>query len=193
MVRQFGCCVERLAPRCGQLKAKGADVAIGSLTRSPGLHLAFIHGPEGVMVELVQRLDTQAIRVFEGTLKAHELLDACSCGSVTGRPHGNRIGHDRERGLQGRLAQETADGGPIDPSCALALYLAIESDPGCGARGPNPKRRGLHALRRPRSRWSLRPAPIVYHPDPLLEGRSPTSLSPIRRGIVQWHAHSLCD
>jgi hypothetical protein len=108
MVRQFGCCVERLAPRCGQLKAKGADVAIGSLTRSPGLHLAFIHGPEGVMVELVQRLDTQAIRVFEGTLKAHELLDACSCGSVTGRPHGNRIGHDRERGLQGRLAQEMA-------------------------------------------------------------------------------------
>jgi hypothetical protein len=30
--------------------------------------------------------------MLEGTLKVHELLDACSCGSVMGRPHGNRIG-----------------------------------------------------------------------------------------------------
>ena len=33
---------------------KGADVAIGPLTRSPGLRLAFIRGPEAIMVELVQ-------------------------------------------------------------------------------------------------------------------------------------------
>ena len=54
--------------------------------------------------------------MFEGTLKVHELLDACSCGSVTGRPHRNRIGRDRERGFGGCLKQETADEGPIDPS-----------------------------------------------------------------------------
>ena len=29
---------------CAELKAKGADVAIGPLTRSPGLRLAFIRG-----------------------------------------------------------------------------------------------------------------------------------------------------
>jgi hypothetical protein len=93
------------------------------------------------------------MRVFEGTLKVHEFLDACSCGSVTGRPHGNRIGRDRERGLGERLEQETADDAQLIRRAPGAQYLAIESDPGCGARGPNPKRRGLDALRRPRSRW----------------------------------------
>ena len=40
---------------CDELRAKGADVVIGPLTRDPGTRLAFIRGPEGVMVELVQR------------------------------------------------------------------------------------------------------------------------------------------
>ena len=39
---------------CEELRAKGADVAIGPLTRDPGTRLAFIRGPEGIMVELVQ-------------------------------------------------------------------------------------------------------------------------------------------
>ena len=41
---------ERPAP-----PAKGADVAIGPLTRDAGTRLAFIRGPEGIMVELVQQ------------------------------------------------------------------------------------------------------------------------------------------
>ncbi len=39
---------------CDELRAKGADVAIGPLTRDPGTRLAFVRGPEGIMVELVQ-------------------------------------------------------------------------------------------------------------------------------------------
>jgi lactoylglutathione lyase len=38
-----------------ELRAKGAEIAIGPLTRSPGLRLAFVRGPEGIMIELVQR------------------------------------------------------------------------------------------------------------------------------------------
>ena len=33
----------------------GADIPIGPLTRSAGLRLAFVRGPDGVMVEIVQR------------------------------------------------------------------------------------------------------------------------------------------
>jgi catechol 2,3-dioxygenase-like lactoylglutathione lyase family enzyme len=35
--------------------AKGADVAVGPLARDAGTGLAFIRGPAGVMVELVQQ------------------------------------------------------------------------------------------------------------------------------------------
>lgn len=38
-----------------ELRAKGAEIAVGPVMRSPGLHLAFVRGPEGVMVALVQR------------------------------------------------------------------------------------------------------------------------------------------
>src|SRR5262252_4387859 len=82
---------------------------------------------------------------------------------------------------------------PIDESCARAQYLAIENDPGCGARGPSPKRRRFGCAPPATLPLALRPAPIVYDAHHLLEGRSPASLSPIRRGIVQWHAHSRCD
>jgi hypothetical protein len=34
-----------------KLRAKGAEIAIGPLTRNPGLRLAFIRGPEGIMIE----------------------------------------------------------------------------------------------------------------------------------------------
>jgi catechol 2,3-dioxygenase-like lactoylglutathione lyase family enzyme len=40
---------------CAELRQKGADIAIGPLTRSPGLRLAFVRGPDDVMVELVQK------------------------------------------------------------------------------------------------------------------------------------------
>ena len=38
-----------------ELRAKGAEIAIGPLTRDPGTRLAFIRGPDAVMVELVQQ------------------------------------------------------------------------------------------------------------------------------------------
>lgn len=38
-----------------EMKARGAKVVIGPLTRQPGSRIAFIEGPDGVMVELVQR------------------------------------------------------------------------------------------------------------------------------------------
>jgi catechol 2,3-dioxygenase-like lactoylglutathione lyase family enzyme len=38
-----------------ELRAKGAEIALGLLTRYPGLRLAFIRGPEGIMIELVRR------------------------------------------------------------------------------------------------------------------------------------------
>jgi lactoylglutathione lyase len=37
-----------------ELRAKGAEIALGPVTRGAGLRLAFIRGPERIMVELVQ-------------------------------------------------------------------------------------------------------------------------------------------
>lgn len=37
------------------LRDRGADIAIGPLAAGPGFRLAFIRGPEGVMVELLER------------------------------------------------------------------------------------------------------------------------------------------
>ena len=54
-LEHMGLTVENVDSACAELKERGADVAIGPLTRSPGLRLAFIRGPEGIMVELVQR------------------------------------------------------------------------------------------------------------------------------------------
>ena len=54
-LEHIGLTVDNLDKACADLRAKGADIAIGPLTRSPGLRLAFVRGPQGVMVELVQR------------------------------------------------------------------------------------------------------------------------------------------
>jgi catechol 2,3-dioxygenase-like lactoylglutathione lyase family enzyme len=54
-VEHIGLTVDDVDAACEELRAKGADIAIGPLTRSPGLRLAFVRGPEGVMVELVGR------------------------------------------------------------------------------------------------------------------------------------------
>jgi catechol 2,3-dioxygenase-like lactoylglutathione lyase family enzyme len=50
-----GFTVRDLDGAIADLRSKGADVAIGPLRRDPGTYLAFIRGPEGIMVELVQR------------------------------------------------------------------------------------------------------------------------------------------
>jgi len=54
-VEHIGLTVDDVDAACEELRAKGADIAIGPLTRSPGLRLSFVRGPEGIMVELVQR------------------------------------------------------------------------------------------------------------------------------------------
>jgi lactoylglutathione lyase len=54
-LEHIGFTVEDLDTTIAALRLKGADVAIGPLTRDPGTYLAFIRGPEGIMVELVQQ------------------------------------------------------------------------------------------------------------------------------------------
>ena len=48
-------CVDDVDAAVEELRSRGAEIAIGPLTRNPGLRLAFIRGPEGIMIELVQR------------------------------------------------------------------------------------------------------------------------------------------
>jgi lactoylglutathione lyase len=54
-VEHIGLTVDDVDAAVDELRAKGAEIAIGPLTRNAGLRLAFVRGPEGVMVELVQR------------------------------------------------------------------------------------------------------------------------------------------
>ena len=53
-LEHIGLTVDDVDAACNELRAKGADVVIGPLTRDPATRLAFIRGPEGIMVELVQ-------------------------------------------------------------------------------------------------------------------------------------------
>ncbi len=54
-VEHIGLVVDDVDAACEELRAKGAEIAIGPLTRDVGTRLAFIRGPEGVMVEIVQQ------------------------------------------------------------------------------------------------------------------------------------------
>jgi lactoylglutathione lyase len=54
-LEHIGLTVDDVDAACAELRAKGAEIAIGPLTRSAGLRLAFVRGPEGIMVELVQQ------------------------------------------------------------------------------------------------------------------------------------------
>jgi lactoylglutathione lyase len=54
-LEHIGLTVDDVDAACEELRRKGADIAIGPLTRNAGLRLAFVRGPEGIMVELVQR------------------------------------------------------------------------------------------------------------------------------------------
>jgi lactoylglutathione lyase len=54
-LEHIGFVVADLDATIATLRTKGADVAIGPLIRDAGTYLAFIRGPEGVMVELVQQ------------------------------------------------------------------------------------------------------------------------------------------
>ncbi|HEX2942186.1 MAG TPA: VOC family protein [Rhodopila sp.] len=54
-LEHIGFTVPDLDAAMAGLRAKGAEVAVGPLTRDAGTYLAFIRGPEGIMVELVQQ------------------------------------------------------------------------------------------------------------------------------------------
>ena len=45
-LEHIGLTVDNVDATVEELRAKGAEIAIGPLTRNPGLRLAFIHGPE---------------------------------------------------------------------------------------------------------------------------------------------------
>jgi catechol 2,3-dioxygenase-like lactoylglutathione lyase family enzyme len=54
-LEHIGLTVDDVDAAVEELRAKGAEIAIGPLTRNLGLRLAFIRGPEGIMIELVER------------------------------------------------------------------------------------------------------------------------------------------
>ncbi len=54
-LEHFGFTVPDLDAAVADLKAKGAEITVGPVTRSKGLYLAFVRGPEGIMIELVQK------------------------------------------------------------------------------------------------------------------------------------------
>ncbi|MFT5508729.1 MAG: lactoylglutathione lyase [Hyphomicrobiaceae bacterium] len=51
----FGLLVEDIDKVCDALKAKGANFTRGPETIRPGTRIAFIEGPEGVSIELLER------------------------------------------------------------------------------------------------------------------------------------------
>jgi lactoylglutathione lyase len=54
-LEHIGLTVDDVDATVAELRDKGAEIAIGPVTRNPGLRLAFVRGPEGIMIELVQR------------------------------------------------------------------------------------------------------------------------------------------
>jgi lactoylglutathione lyase len=54
-LEHIGLTVDDIDAAVEELRAKGAEIVVGPVTRNPGLRLAFVRGPEGIMIELVQR------------------------------------------------------------------------------------------------------------------------------------------
>ncbi len=54
-LEHIGLTVDDIDAAVADLREKGADIAVGPVDYSAGTRLAFIRGPEGVMVEIVQR------------------------------------------------------------------------------------------------------------------------------------------
>ena len=54
-LEHFGFTVDDVDAAVAELRAKGAEIVLGPVTRSAGLRLAFLRGPEGMWIELVQQ------------------------------------------------------------------------------------------------------------------------------------------
>ena len=54
-VDHFGFAVKEIDKLCAELKAKGAVLTRGPETARPGVRIAFVEGPEGVSIELLDR------------------------------------------------------------------------------------------------------------------------------------------
>ena len=51
----IGLRVNNIDEVCAELKAKGAEFTIEPKTIRPGVHIAFVRGPQGVLIELLDR------------------------------------------------------------------------------------------------------------------------------------------
>jgi lactoylglutathione lyase len=56
----FGLEVENIDAVCAELKTKGADFTLEPTTIRPGIRIAFIAGPDGVSIEVLERLAAAA-------------------------------------------------------------------------------------------------------------------------------------
>jgi lactoylglutathione lyase len=54
-LEHMGLAVDDIDASAADLKAKGAEFTVEPTTIGPGLRIAFLRGPQGVLVELVQR------------------------------------------------------------------------------------------------------------------------------------------
>jgi len=51
----LGLCVADLDAAAAELKAKGAEFTVEPRTIRPGVHIAFVRGPQNVLIEILQR------------------------------------------------------------------------------------------------------------------------------------------
>ena len=54
-LEHIGMIVSDVDATVAELKAKGAEIALEPVTRQPGVRLAFVRAPQGVLVELIQQ------------------------------------------------------------------------------------------------------------------------------------------
>jgi Glyoxalase/Bleomycin resistance protein/Dioxygenase superfamily len=100
-LEHIGLTVDDVDAAVAELRAKGAEIAIGPVTRNPGLRLAFVRGPEGIMIELVQRYELPD-RHMKLQGKANRDCDwRRSCHWTRGRAQTALMGTDRVSGRPG--------------------------------------------------------------------------------------------
>ncbi len=54
-LEHIGMLVGNVDATVAELRAKGAEIALEPVNRQPGVRLAFVRGPQGVLIELIQQ------------------------------------------------------------------------------------------------------------------------------------------